>query len=837
MKKPTLFSSWVRLGGAALSFAGLALPAQALDILVSGTNQANDQPIIDFFLNNFEDVTVTYANYSDYPANAAVIEAADIFVVGRSLNSTHYSNAANSASFNALTIPVVCFTSYVARPDVNRWGWHSGAISTTGASVAGSETTVTAEGAAAFGVAAGAVDWFSMPAGDNFYALGTGSVGEGVILATMAGNILAAHWDAGEQSGTGTVFGGTRLLFNLPQNGAATVMPDVTGLQALAEALTTFTDLVALPDDSDNDGLPDIFENQIINFSEFDDVTDLSLVAGPNDAPTTTDFDFDGLSDADEYAHGTDPTNPDSDADGLWDGPEVAGTDNSDNSHGFGATDPNDPDSDDDGLDDFPEIDGSDNDFVLHGFGATNPNSPFSDGDSLPDGWEVQYGFNPNSDAGGDGDSADPDSDGLDNAGEYANGTDPTNPDSDGDAVRDGPEVAGTDNNGTDFGFGPTNPTAADSDGDGFSDWFELRAGSNPNDVSALPAGTAVPFVNGSFEAPSVAVSSVGIPVSGGNVPGWSTAVNDFYVIDTDPAQTAASASEGLQFASASRLAPDPDVDPATFDGGEGATMSMRQDIDVSSLSTDIDAGDRSLLMMFEWNDNDAGDEGVVTLNFLDGSNADLGKQTAFRTGGVGGQHTWHTATLAGYPPVGTRTVRVTVDAVRLAAGTVRNIAFDNFRAQMFHLDADSDDMADDWELAHGLNPDDPSDAGTSADGDTLTNLQEFQYGTDPNVEDTDGDGINDDEEVTNGTDPLDPADPATEAPRVVSAVFVDGEFQVTFEGLSTATTYTLQRGTDLQTFPDAVDTHTPATETDTFVDPAPPTGPNARAFYLLDEP
>ena len=96
-----------------------------------------------------------------------------------------------------------------------------------------------------------------------------------------------------------------------------------------------------------------------------------------------------------------------------------------------------------------------------------------SDGDGMPDDWEVRYGF----DAANPADAYDdPDVDGLTNLQELLLGTDPTNRDSDGDALLDGEEV--DDHH--------TNPLLRDTDGDQVGDGLEVLAGSNPLDPLSI---------------------------------------------------------------------------------------------------------------------------------------------------------------------------------------------------------------------------------------------------------------------------------------------------------------------------------------------------------------
>ncbi len=62
-------------------------------------------------------------------------------------------------------------------------------------------------------------------------------------------------------------------------------------------------------------------------------------------------------------------------------------------------------------------------------------------------------------------------------------------------------------------------------------------------------------------------------------------------------------------------------------------------------------------------------------------------------------------------------------------------------------LDADASGIPDWYEMQYVLQPAGPLTAGTDSDGDTLTNLQEFQRGSHPKLADTDGDGLADNQE------------------------------------------------------------------------------------------
>ena len=97
----------------------------------------------------------------------------------------------------------------------------------------------------------------------------------------------------------------------------------------------------------------------------------------------------------------------------------------------------------------------------------------------------------------------------------------------------------------------------------------------------------------------------------------------------------------------------------------------------------------------------------------------------------------------------------------------IRREAMDSF-AIAGGEDSDDDQLPDQWELDHGLNPNTPNDVRQDPDMDGLPNLCEFQLGTDPRNSDTDGGGESDGSEVTlptngpckpTGQNPLNPED------------------------------------------------------------------------------
>ncbi len=212
--------------------------------------------------------------------------------------------------------------------------------------------------------------------------------------------------------------------------------------------------------DIDSDGLPDWWEKKY-------------GLNPDNSNDANLDIDKDGANNLTEYQFNTNPTIKDSDNDGYTDGEEIK---NGYNPNGEGRLD--------------------------------------TDGDGMYDWWEIKNGLDKNNmqDA-----EIDTDNDGLTNREEFIYKTNPLDFDSDKDGVMDGTEVReksnpmgrgplhiiiktldDADGDGLDlahenlFGSDPENP---DTDGDGFSDYREISRGYDPTGGKYIDTILSIPAI------------------------------------------------------------------------------------------------------------------------------------------------------------------------------------------------------------------------------------------------------------------------------------------------------------------------------------------------------
>jgi len=233
----------------------------------------------------------------------------------------------------------------------------------------------------------------------------------------------------------------------------------------LLAAIGTVSAQHPLEKDTDDDGMPDNWE-----FEHGLNPTDSS--------DANLDYNYNNLTNLEEYKHRYDPRDKDTDNDGISNYAEFTGL------LGF-FTDPMDKDTDDDGLNDLEEIctyidtgnktqmneiypDKDDRSWVCDQLRKLrekypyelDPTNPDVDGDGLNDGDEIKHDTSPN--------TMDWDSDGLsdgDEVHEYK--TEPTERDTDEDGLSDYEEIFGI------FGY-VTDPKRKDTDRDGISDGEEI---------------------------------------------------------------------------------------------------------------------------------------------------------------------------------------------------------------------------------------------------------------------------------------------------------------------------------------------------------------------------
>ena len=332
----------------------------------------------------------------------------------------------------------------------------------------------------------------------------------------------------------------------------------------------------------------------------------------------------------------------------------------------------------------------------------------------------------------------DSDGDGISDAEEATDGTNPLDTDTDGDSLADGAEK----------NLHTTDPLLADTDGDGFSDGVEIVKGADPNDAEDAP-DSGVNYVGGFTGGdPGEGLDMEGAFIYAVNAsgPGGATVGDAVFTDDAVEGITVTAVNTAPTWNGLAEYG-----DTANDDALEQVMTSIRWSpapekplIDIGNLQV----GRRYILqLLFHEAGWDRGFDIVIEGEL---------EVDAFSPALIQGANN-------------NRNMGAVVRYVFIAKDDTLNIELNNDDAAFadnnpiinaFTLelslegDADEDGLPDAWEV---INFGDTS-AGPDEDPDSdgLTNAAEFATKTDPNNADTDGDGLDDAEEATAGTDPRD---------------------------------------------------------------------------------
>ncbi|MEM7384981.1 MAG: hypothetical protein AAF514_08545, partial [Verrucomicrobiota bacterium] len=330
--------------------------------------------------------------------------------------------------------------------------------------------------------------------------------------------------------------------------------------------------------------------------------------------------------------------------------------------------------------------------------------------------------------------AVDSDGDGLSDEEEVALGTDPLAADSDGDGLDDGTEKNDL----------LTDPLLVDSDGDLWPDGVEVQLGLDPVD-----------------------------PLSFGRLPSLPpTAPESFKVIEALPTFNGNRDTEDVTFKTVIDFEPKTEGSrEVIFESGggtigtslvyeEGSEIVMRSSgnggfvlatIRYPLSQEQLDGGELEVIMTFDVDNGDG--QSAISLfvgDALVGRVADdLGGDW---TGSNGASFGAASSSLAGNGSNGALTGNA------FTSGTINlDVGLQFFPDTLFDLlgDDDGDGLDDAWEIEI-FGDLGTADGDSDNDGDGLTDLAEFNNGSDPTMTDTDGDGLSDGEEV-NGERPSSP--------------------------------------------------------------------------------
>ncbi|WP_025819789.1 M4 family metallopeptidase [Shewanella marina] len=305
------------------------------------------------------------------------------------------------------------------------------------------------------------------------------------------------------------------------------------------------------------------------------------------------------------------------------------------------------------------------------------------DNDGIPDIWEVENNLNLSDSSDA---SQDPDNDGLDNLGEYLAATYPFYADSDGDQLPDGWEVQ--------YGLDPKDQHDAllDADSDGYSNHLEFIAQSDPTSMNSVPQ-----FISEMAQSFEQAEIPQGWYIPEAADAGWRI----------DDSQ----ASDGIYSLGADMIT-----------DSERAVIQWQAHFSDSFLLMDIKTASEACCDRFDL--------------LID-------NQLVFS---AGGEQDWQNALVN--IDAGVHTMSLVYRKDFSASQGQDTVWIDNLRFGIRQLkDSDSDGIPDEWEILNGLDQWDASDAALDNDNDGLSNLLEYQIGSNINAIDSDNDGVIDNED------------------------------------------------------------------------------------------